>query len=197
MATGRCSTQIRGDLCESIAVPEVEVRHSLIRSTILKRLLLVLPALMGCASASAYQNPNLKWPIYENARIRVTSPWLFKRETGVAGKPANDSLIFFPDDFTVGRTVIPARQITRLEASTGMERRVGTGALLGFLIVGGGSAAITAATWNNHSASLDFGRWGDAALIGGILGAGGALVGAIAGINWRHEGWEPVPLPPR
>jgi hypothetical protein len=69
------------------------------------------------------------------------------------------------------------------------------GAMIGLLGVGGGVAAITAATWKKTN-SFDFGRTGDAAFYGVITGAIGGVIGALIGTH-STESWEGVTLPKR
>jgi hypothetical protein len=80
-----------------------------------------------------------------------------------------------------------------MEVARGTHTRKAKGALLGFLIAGGATALITAATWKDTN-GFDFGRWGDAAFAGGFLGIVGAGVGTVVGMR-ATQSWESVPIP--
>ena len=153
---------------------------------------MVLAILIGYANGAVAQDPNLKWPPYAYALIRVTSPQLNGRIIGEFSKVSNDSLVFYADK-PWPPVAIPLAQITRLEMQSGVDRPVGTWALLGFLVVGGGSGALMAWALNKHVGS--FPRWGSAALVGTVLGAGGAFVGAVLAWDHPHATWATIPIP--
>jgi hypothetical protein len=115
------------------------------------------------------------------------------RQTGTFVSTSGESVTFKPaalDNPVSLRTA----DITRLEVSRGTRSHMLKGAVIGFVVVGGTAAAITAVTWSKDNQSIDFGPGGDAALVAVPFGLVGALVGALIGA--RHtENWVTVPIP--
>jgi hypothetical protein len=124
----------------------------------------------------------------------LESPTLGERQTGTVISAGDDSLVFQSSKFAT-RVAVRTSDISRMEVVNGTHRSIGKGALIGFLVAGGATAAITAATWKKTS-SFDFGRGGDAAFFGGAVGLIGAVVGGIVGSRSK-ESWEPVAIPRR
>jgi len=155
---------------------------------------LILVAICTARSAAFAQSSTLpSWAPAIGSRVRVTSiAFADQRRTGTLISASTDSLTFRPSDaeFLVG---VSTPSIARLEVSSGTRTHKAMGALIGFVVVGGTAALITAASWNETS-EFDFGRGGDAALVGVPLGLVGALIGtAIGAVHTEH--WASVPIP--
>ena len=149
----------------------------------------------GPSIAQAQFESAPSWPPTAGSRIRLTAvPTGKERQTGTLISANSDSVTFRPA--TLNNSVaFRTADVTRLEVSHGTHTWRAKGAMLGFMIVGGITGAMTAATWDKeHAGFMDFGRWGDAAIVGGTLGVVGAIVGAIAGTH-ANETWHSVPLP--
>ena len=156
---------------------------------------LMFVAVATAPSFAAAQSTASAWPPAVGSRVRLTAVALGgKRETGILVSANKDSVSFRPaslDNSVSFRTA----DVTHLEVSQGTHTRKAKGALLGFLIVGGITGGLVAATWDkDHTGFIDFGRWGDAAIVGGELGLLGALVGTIVGSR-ATESWHTVSVP--
>ncbi|MGH7605481.1 MAG: hypothetical protein ACRENK_15990 [Gemmatimonadaceae bacterium] len=107
----------------------------------------------------------------------------------------NDSLVFQPFNQAAPRS-LALTDITRLEVARGTHTNRWKGALLGFAILGGATSAYTAATWSKNDEGaqfMDFGRGGDAAIVGGFCGLLGALTGALIGSR-QSDNWVPIQI---
>src|SRR4051812_29796972 len=147
-------------------------------------------------SAHSQQRINSSWPLPTDSRVRIQAPILGdKRQTGTLVTATNDSVVFQPVDQPATRSLSVA-DINRPEVKRGTHTNRWKGALLGFVILGGASAAYTAATWSSAdegSSYFDFGRGGDAAFVGGFGAVAGAVVGALVG-SIERDTWVPVRL---
>jgi hypothetical protein len=127
------------------------------------------------------------------ARVRVTAIALGNdRQTGTLVSLSDDSLTFRPTGAN-NSIALSTPTITQLEVSRGTHTHKAMGALIGFVVVGGTAAVITAATWKPTS-EFDFGRGGDAAIVAVPLGLVGALIGTAIGAH-HTESWASVPIP--
>lgn len=144
-------------------------------------------------SLSAQSAPAPYWAPATGSRVRVTSIALGgDRETGSLISARTDSLTFRPTGLD-NSIALSTSNITRLEVSEGTQTHKAKGALIGFVVVGGLAAAITAASWEPTN-DFDFGRGGDAAMVGVPLGLVGALIGTVIGAH-HTESWTSVPIP--
>lgn len=155
-------------------------------------------AIVGLAATStaplAQPARNANWPPPTGSRIRLESPTLPERQTGTIISAGEDSVLFQSSKLGM-RVAVRTSDVSRMEVVRGTHRSIAKGALIGFLIAGGGTAAITAATWKREP-SFDFGRGGTAAFYGVGVGLIGGVAGAIIGSRPR-ESWEPVAIPKR
>jgi hypothetical protein len=158
--------------------------------------LLYAAAMLTPLSAHSQQSVNSTWPVATSSRVRIQAPILGdKRQTGTLVATTNDSVVFQPFNQQSSRS-LAVTDITRLEVARGTHTNRWKGALLGFAILGGMGAGYTAATWSKNDEGaqfMDFGRAGDAAIVGGF----GAIVGALAGaiIGSKHsDTWVPVQI---
>jgi hypothetical protein len=159
-------------------------------------LLVSAAAMLIPLAAHSQHGVNSTWPVANTSRIRVQAPILGdKRQTGTLLAATNDSVVFQPMNQSATRS-LALTDITRLEVARGTHTNRWKGALLGFAILGGVGAGYTAATWSKNDEGaqfMDFGRGGDAALVGGFTGLVGAVAGAIIGS--RHsDTWVPVQI---
>jgi hypothetical protein len=153
-------------------------------------------AILTPLSAHSQQAVNSTWPVATNSRVRIQAPILGdKRQTGTLVATTNDSVVFQSFDQPVSRS-LAVTDITRLEVARGTHANRWKGALLGFAILGGAGAGYTAATWSKTDEGaqfMDFGRAGDAAIVGGFTGLLGALAGALIGSR-QTDTWVPVQI---
>ena len=151
---------------------------------------------LGTTGAGAYAQSNVAvgWPPPAGSRIRLTSPVLDGKQSGTLVSADKDSVVLRLAKF-VNPVSLRTADVTRMEVVYGTHRRIGKGALFGFLLAGGVTAAMVAATWSKDDTGfIDFGRWGDAGLVGGVIGLGGAVVGMVVGTR-STESWKSVPIP--
>lgn len=144
-----------------------------------------------CACAHAQSAIAVGWPS-PGSHIRLESSAGSVRQYGTLVSASNDSVVFVPESFDM-RVALATRDVAQMDVSRGSDRHVWTGIGLGFVIAGGTAALATAATWH-PSSEIDFGRWGDAALLGIPAGLLGAVVGGAIGAI-PIEKWIRVPLP--
>ncbi len=148
------------------------------------------------ASAKAQGPP----PVKVGDRVRVTAPDVGRRE-GTVQLLTTDSLVMRPEYGLVmrpeyvrpNRLAIPLASVTRLELSMPGGSQAGQGALNGLAIgILGGAVVAAAACPSDQFLKASAGG----CAIGGavIVGAGGALVGAIIGVMSTGTRWEEVPL---
>ena len=161
----------------------------------MKLVALVLAFALTTAQALAQARQIVGWPPSAGSRIRVESPFLDKRRVGTLISAGDDSIVFNTSSVS-NPVVLPTSRVTKMEVARGTHRNIGKGAVLGFLIVGGVSAALAAGSWSKEDAQVipDFGRGGDAAIVGVSMGLIGAAVGAVIGLH-STDRWERVPLP--
>lgn len=158
----------------------------------MKVLTQILLTLSAVSTAFAQSNGSANWAPPSGSKVRLTSPALRQQETGSLISADNDSVVVRLKNF-VNPYVVQTSNVTRLEVARGTHTNKAKGALVGFLLAGGITAALTAATWH-QSRDFDFGRWGDAAFYGGFAGLVGAGVGFAVGIP-ATDTWERVPIP--
>ena len=160
---------------------------------------LTIVGLIVTAHAAVAQSA-ASWPLPAGVRIRVESPTFANRkQTGTLLSASADSIVFRPVDLT-NSIGLPTAAVSRMEVRTGTHTRRLKGMLVGLAVAGGAGFALTAATWtkpkNPCFMCMDFGRWGDAAFVGGFTGIVGALGGLIVGSR-ATDSWEPVDVPRR
>jgi hypothetical protein len=90
-------------------------------------------------------------------------------------------------------TALGLHDIISIDVLQGTHSRAVRGAFIGFALGAGIAAGIQAATWKK-TATLDFGRGGDAALVAVPGGLIGGLIGALVGAQ-EKETWVHVNLP--
>jgi hypothetical protein len=147
------------------------------------------------AAIATAQSRSPEWPLDSGSRVRIEAPiFSDKPQQATILKTDGDTLRFQPWRGTASNAV-GVHDITRLDVLRGSHSQKMKGALIGFALVGGITAAITAATWK-RSPSFDFGRGGDAAFAGVFAGLAGGLVGALIGAH-ETDVWVPVSLPNR
>lgn len=172
------------------------------------RLTQVVYALAIAAAVLPAQPPVIPaWPVMSGSRVRVLSPVLGdEKKVGVAVSATRDTLSFRQEK-QPSYMSISTSDIQQLEIPQGTHTRKANGALYGFLIGAAGGAVLGAAT---HQAPppcdpnvilgcgfqniLETSRSQDAFIGGVLLGAVGAIVGALVGSR-AVETWVPVRLP--
>ncbi|MDB4871199.1 MAG: hypothetical protein JWL97_2203, partial [Gemmatimonadales bacterium] len=128
-------------------------------------------------------------------RVRIQAPIFSGQEQqATVLRTDRDTLHFQPWRGTASNAV-GVNDITRIDVHQGTHGRKLKGALIGFALAGGVTAAITAATWK-RTPSFDFGRGGDAAFAGFFAGVAGGVIGLVAGAI-ETDTWAPVKLPGR
>lgn len=157
---------------------------------------LIALALIGvtATSATAFGQtvPFTHWPPRPGSRIRLEANTLGMTQTGSVVSAGVDSVVFVPSNADM-RVALKTSDISRMDVSDGTHRNIGTGALIGFLVAGGTAAIVTAASWQPNN-DFDFGRGGDAAIVGGFFGLIGGVVGALIG-SVPTESWVRVSIP--
>ena len=83
----------------------------------------------------------------------------------------------------------PLASLTRLEVTRGLKGNAGRGAGIGFLTGAVIGAAIGASEAGDYCTP-----GGCAALVGGVFGLGGLVLGAVVGATIKTERWEELPL---
>jgi hypothetical protein len=151
-------------------------------------------ALLAPFAANAQQSVGTNWPVASTSRVRILAPKLGeKRQTGTLVSATNDSIVFMPAKGQDYQS-LALGDVTHLEVAQGTHTNRWKGTLLGFAILGGVSAATAALTWREDregQSFIDFGRGGDAAIVGMSMGLVGGVAGAIIGS--RHsDTWVPV-----
>ena len=144
------------------------------------------------------QSRSTQWPLDSGSRVRIQGPiFSDKAREGTVLRTDGDTLRFRPWRDTVSSSAVGLHDITRLDVHQGTHSRKLKGALIGFALVGGITAAIKAATWKQPPGlGLDFGRGGDAAFDGFFAGIAGGVVGLLVGAS-ETDTWVPVKLPNR
>jgi hypothetical protein len=164
----------------------------------MKTFALTIVGLIATAQAGFAQS-TASWPPPAGIRVRVESPTFGKvKQIGTLLSAGADSIVLRPVDLT-NSIALPTASVTRMEVATGRHTRRAKGALIGFVVAGSAGTAIAAATWKKPKPCMfcmDFGRWGDAAFIGGFSGILGAVGGFIVGSR-ATDSWEPVEVPRR
>ncbi len=157
--------------------------------------LVAILAFVPLASATAQEPP----PVKVGDRVRVTAPDV--RSAGIVQLLTTDSLVMHPEYVFVmrpenvapNRLAIPLASVTRLELSMPAGSQAGQGALYGLAIGVFGGSVVGFAACEGNDFFVDVAS--TCALAGAvILGAGGALVGAILGAMISGTRWEEVPL---
>lgn len=139
--------------------------------------------------------------VAEGTRVRVAAAHRRDVITGVVVLHSSDSLIVQSDKDS-GIVALPTGQLSRLEVSRGRRTQKLRGAGIGFITGAGIGALFGLATYEKPSCSgegwvcLDFGPQFDAAVGATLLGAIGALAGAMMGSRER-ELWRPAPADSR
>jgi hypothetical protein len=129
--------------------------------------------------------------LHEGVRLQVT-PVRGSDVTGELAVVANDSLVLVVERDPMRSKVIPVSQIREARISAG--RSHARGAAIGALIGAGiGIASGVSLGVLVHDDVYTQGQ--NAAMAGTILGAGGAIVGAVAGAIYGRETWKPVRIP--
>ena len=149
-------------------------------------------------AAVTAQSKSTQWPLDSGSRVRIQAPvFSDKTRQGTVLRIDGDSLRFRPWRDTVTSAAVGLRDITNLDVHQGTHGHKLKGALIGFALVGGITAAITAATWKkNPGLGVDFGQGGDAAFSGLFAGIAGGVVGLVVGA-YETDTWAPVKLPNR
>jgi hypothetical protein len=162
----------------------------------MKALASIIVAVVATANSVIAQSAAM-WPPPAGIMVRLESPVL-------GGEKHHGTLVSANADSIILRTVqlnnpvaVPTASVSRMEVATGTHTRRLKGTLIGLVVAGGAGFGLAAATWKKPKECLfcmDFGRWGDAAFIGGFSGILGAVGGLIAG-SFATETWQPVDVP--
>jgi hypothetical protein len=127
----------------------------------------------------------------EGARLQIT-PVRGSHVTGEFAAASNDSLVLLLDGDPMRREVIAVLQIREARISAGRSR--GRGAAIGALI-GAGIGVASGVSLGLLVHDDVYTRGQNAGMAGTILGAGGTIVGAVAGAIHGRENWKPVRIP--
>jgi hypothetical protein len=160
---------------------------------------LALPVL---AAAQTAGNP--EWPVQAGSRVRILSPVLGdERQTVTVVSSTSDALVYRQNAQAAPQT-LNSGAITRLEISTGTRAHKAKGALIGLLAGAAVGGILGYATWQRPTCkdpnnsfgciAIDFGPGFDAAVLGGLAGIAGTIVGALIGTH-QTDSWVPVILP--
>jgi hypothetical protein len=148
----------------------------------LRTLLAASLAIAPLATIASQEPPAIK----SGDRVRVTAP------TVSAGPLVGTVLTLESDSLVVQGGInawrLSLATITHLDRSRGRRSHTLLGAGIG-LLVGAGVGALVAG--NDAGCEIDLAC---AAIGAGIVGGGGALIGAVAGALVRTERWAEVPL---
>ena len=143
------------------------------------------------------QSHRAAWPLDSGSRVRIQAPIFSGQEQQATVLRTDGDTLHFQPWRGAGSNVVGVNDITRIDVHQGTHGRKLKGALIGFALAGGVTAAITAATWKRSPGlSIDFGRGGDAALAGFFAGMAGGVVGLLVGAI-ETDTWVPVNLPNR
>ena len=145
-----------------------------------------------CDSAHAQSAMTVGWPA-PGSHIRLESSGGHTRQYGTFATVRNDSIVFIPEDFDF-QVALPTTAVAKMDVARGSDRHVWAGIGLGFVIAGCTAALATAATWKDPGGDFDFGRWGDAAIVGVPAGVLGAVIGGVIGAIPMDK-WLRVPIP--
>ena len=162
----------------------------------MKTFALIIVGLFVTADAVIAQS-TASWPPPAGIRVRVESQVLgAQKHTGTLVSANADSIVLRPVQLS-NSIGLPTTAVSRMEVVTGTHTRRIKGTLIGLALAGGTGFALAAATWKKPKECMfcmDFGRWGDAAFVGGFTGILGALGGFIAG-SFATETWQAVDVP--
>jgi hypothetical protein len=143
------------------------------------------------------QSHRTAWPLDSGSRVRIQAPIFSGQEQqATVLRTDGDTLHFQPWRGTAS-SAVGVNDIARIDVHQGTHGRKLKGALIGFALAGGVTAAVTAATWKRSPGiGMDFGRGGDAAFAGFFAGLAGGVIGLVAGA-FETDTWAPVKLPAR
>ncbi|HEY8850852.1 MAG TPA: hypothetical protein VIM36_01620 [Gemmatimonadaceae bacterium] len=143
------------------------------------------------------QSHGAVWPLDSGSRVRIQAPIFSGQEQQATVLRTDGDTLHFQPWRGTGSNSVGLHDITRLEVHQGTHGRKLKGALIGFALVGGVTAAVTAATWKRSPGlGMDFGQGGDAAFAGLFAGIAGGVVGLVVG-SFETDTWAPVKLPNR
>lgn len=162
----------------------------------MRRFATIVLLTMLAASASAQTTGNLSSEVQPGARVRASAPGV-GTVSGRVVAVQGDSLRV-ARDHSADTVRFAASQLTSLELSVGRHKRRGRGAAIGFLGGAALGAALGAATYQKPDCSgaayfCDVGRGADIFVGATLLGAVGAVTGAIVG-GGTEDTWKPVSL---
>ena len=132
------------------------------------------------------------------ARVRVYPRGPFEPAAGVVVRASRDTL-WVRHDQHADTAAIALDQLARVDLSRGPQPRARRGAGLGFVAGALAGALWGAASYKGCQAPqpcIDFAGSNSASATAGavVVGAAGAVIGALVGAQVRREGWRPVPL---
>lgn len=164
----------------------------------MKTLALILTTLVVATDAAIAQSAAM-WPPPAGITVRLeSSVFGGEKHRGTLISANADSIVMRPAQLT-NPIAVPTATVSRMEIASATHTRRLKGTLIGLAVAGGTGFALGAATWKKPKdcfLCMDFGRWGDAALIGGFTGILGAVGGLIVG-SFGTETWQPVEVPRR
>ena len=141
------------------------------------------------------QSHRTAWPLDSGSRVRIQAPIFSGQEQEATVLRTDGDTLHFQAWRGTASNAVRVNDITRIDVHQGTHGRKLKGALIGFALAGGVTAAVTAATWK-RSTNFDFGREGDAAFAGLFAGIAGGVIGFVAGA-FETDTWAPVKLPAR
>jgi hypothetical protein len=146
-------------------------------------------------SATAQSTTSVSWAPPTGSRIRVLSPTLGERQTGVLLSADNDSVMMRVEKFD-NPIVVRSSDITVMEVSTGTHTSKLKWSAIGLLAGAGIGALIGSATYTQCKDSLrcitDIGGRSGSIALGAVAGA---LTGGVAGLllgSPHRESWVAV-----
>lgn len=148
---------------------------------------ILILVLGGCAGARTSEHV----PLGPGDQVRLTAPSVVRGEMEGAVQEVSQAELLLSVE-TRGDLVIPVDALRSLAIQRGTRRRAGRGALIGL-----GTSVVAfgliLASEGTDDCGANCGAY--AALAGGVLVAGGTLVGTLVGLLFQTEVWEDQTLP--
>ncbi len=132
------------------------------------------------------------------ATVRIRAAGAERPYEGRLVSLSRDSLVLALAGEGDSRVALPRESVARAWIATSQHRETLAGLGIGFLAGAAVGAALGALAYQPCTGDfciLDFGRGGEAAMAGVLLGGVGLVLGGIAGYCTHGQNWEPALLP--
>ncbi len=136
--------------------------------------------------------------VQPGATVRIRAARAERPYEGRVVSLSGDSLVLALAGEGDARLALPRKDVTQAWVSAGQHRETLVGMGIGFLAGAAVGAALGALAYQPCTGDfciLDFGRGGEAAMAGLLLGGVGLVLGGIAGYGTHGQSWEPALLP--